>query len=238
MIGCHDGLKVGGNAESLGRMHLGLGGAGDLPGHPRRRGLRDLLRGGGRLMAGEAARGRHRVPRRSSTASARRSCTRTSTSTSIAARCSASSAAPAPASRCCCARSSGSTGRRRARSRSSASTFSTRCRAERKTVERRWGVMFQGGALFSALTVQQNVEVPMREHLTSSPRSREALAELKIVDGRAAAERLRRSSPPSSPAACRSAPASRARWRSTPRSSSSTSRPLASTRSAPRPSTS
>ena len=52
--------------------------------------------------------------------------------------------------------------------------------AERKTVERRWGVMFQGGALFSALSVKQNVEVPMREQLHLEPATREALAELKI----------------------------------------------------------
>ncbi|MFO1142899.1 MAG: ABC transporter ATP-binding protein [Amaricoccus sp.] len=53
--------------------------------------------------------------------------------------------------------------------------------AERKTVERRWGVMFQGGALFSALTVKQNVEVPMREQLHLATATREALAELKIA---------------------------------------------------------
>jgi phospholipid/cholesterol/gamma-HCH transport system ATP-binding protein len=29
--------------------------------------------------------------------------------------------------------------------------------------------MFQQGALFSGLTVKQNVEVPMREHLQFSP---------------------------------------------------------------------
>ena len=32
------------------------------------------------------------------------------------------------------------------------------------SVKRRYGVMFQRGALFSSLTVQQNVELPMREH--------------------------------------------------------------------------
>lgn len=32
-------------------------------------------------------------------------------------------------------------------------------------VEQRWGVMFQGGALFSAMTVAQNVMAPMREHM-------------------------------------------------------------------------
>lgn len=36
---------------------------------------------------------------------------------------------------------------------------------ERQMVEQRWGVLFQEGALFSGLTVAQNIEVPMREHL-------------------------------------------------------------------------
>jgi phospholipid/cholesterol/gamma-HCH transport system ATP-binding protein len=31
-------------------------------------------------------------------------------------------------------------------------------------LERRWGVLFQDGALFSSLTVAQNIEVPLREH--------------------------------------------------------------------------
>lgn len=47
-------------------------------------------------------------------------------------------------------------------------------------IERRIGVMFQQGALFSGLTVKQNVEVPMREHLRLSPRLAEELAMLKI----------------------------------------------------------
>jgi phospholipid/cholesterol/gamma-HCH transport system ATP-binding protein len=48
---------------------------------------------------------------------------------------------------------------------------------------RRWGVLFQQGALFSALTVRQNVEFPMREHLRLSERlMREvALAKLELV---------------------------------------------------------
>ena len=52
--------------------------------------------------------------------------------------------------------------------------------AERDAIERRWGVMFQGGALFSSLNVRQNVEAPMREQLHLQPSTREALAELKI----------------------------------------------------------
>ncbi len=35
---------------------------------------------------------------------------------------------------------------------------------EAKNVRRRWGVLFQGGALFSTLTVAENVEVPIREY--------------------------------------------------------------------------
>ena len=34
---------------------------------------------------------------------------------------------------------------------------------EARNVRRRWGVLFQGGALFSTLTVAENVEVPIRE---------------------------------------------------------------------------
>jgi phospholipid/cholesterol/gamma-HCH transport system ATP-binding protein len=35
---------------------------------------------------------------------------------------------------------------------------------------RRWGILFQQGALFSSLTVLQNVQFPMREYLKISPR--------------------------------------------------------------------
>lgn len=52
--------------------------------------------------------------------------------------------------------------------------------AERQTVERRWGVMFQDGALFSSLTVEGNVEAPMREQLDLDPEIRAALAGLKV----------------------------------------------------------
>lgn len=49
----------------------------------------------------------------------------------------------------------------------------------RAELERRWGVMFQDGALFSSLTVRENVEVPLR-HLDLDPATRAALAELKV----------------------------------------------------------
>jgi len=53
--------------------------------------------------------------------------------------------------------------------------------AERRRVGQRWGVLFQQGALFSGLTVKQNIEAPMREHLDISPRLRDELAMLKIA---------------------------------------------------------
>jgi phospholipid/cholesterol/gamma-HCH transport system ATP-binding protein len=49
-----------------------------------------------------------------------------------------------------------------------------------RALRRRWGVMFQDGALFSSLSVQQNVEVPMREQLKLSTETREALAAIKV----------------------------------------------------------
>jgi phospholipid/cholesterol/gamma-HCH transport system ATP-binding protein len=36
--------------------------------------------------------------------------------------------------------------------------------AQRRELEKRWGVLFQGGALFSSLTVAQNIEVPIKEY--------------------------------------------------------------------------
>jgi phospholipid/cholesterol/gamma-HCH transport system ATP-binding protein len=42
--------------------------------------------------------------------------------------------------------------------------------AERRGVERRWGILFQQGALFSSLTVRQNIQFPVREYLKLSQR--------------------------------------------------------------------
>lgn len=51
----------------------------------------------------------------------------------------------------------------------------------RRTLEQRWGVMFQDGALFSSLTVRENVEVPLRAIPGLDPAIRVALADLKIA---------------------------------------------------------
>jgi phospholipid/cholesterol/gamma-HCH transport system ATP-binding protein len=37
--------------------------------------------------------------------------------------------------------------------------------AARRAVERRWGILFQNGALFSSLTVRENLQFPIREYL-------------------------------------------------------------------------
>jgi phospholipid/cholesterol/gamma-HCH transport system ATP-binding protein len=56
--------------------------------------------------------------------------------------------------------------------------------ASRRTwtaIERRWGVLFQQGALFSNLTVKENVSAPMYEHTRLSRQEIGELADLKIA---------------------------------------------------------
>ena len=52
--------------------------------------------------------------------------------------------------------------------------------AERQTVERRWGVLFQQGALFSSLTVRENLQFPIRENLQLSQRLLDELVVAKL----------------------------------------------------------
>jgi phospholipid/cholesterol/gamma-HCH transport system ATP-binding protein len=54
---------------------------------------------------------------------------------------------------------------------------------ERRALERRWGILFQQGALFSSLTVRENIQFPMRENLDISQRLMDemALAKLEMV---------------------------------------------------------
>jgi phospholipid/cholesterol/gamma-HCH transport system ATP-binding protein len=53
-------------------------------------------------------------------------------------------------------------------------------RDERVKVERRWGVMFQDWALFSTMTVRENVMAPMVEHTKIPEALMRELADLKI----------------------------------------------------------
>jgi len=51
---------------------------------------------------------------------------------------------------------------------------------ERRAVEQRWGILFQHGALFSSLTVKQNIQVPLREHAHLSSKLLDEMAMLKL----------------------------------------------------------
>lgn len=53
--------------------------------------------------------------------------------------------------------------------------------SQRRAIDQRMGVMFQDGALFSSLTVRENVEVPMRTLPGLDPELRRDLADLKIA---------------------------------------------------------
>ena len=50
----------------------------------------------------------------------------------------------------------------------------------RQALEQRWGILFQDGALFSALTVAENVQVAYREHLHMPEEMMDELAALKV----------------------------------------------------------
>lgn len=53
--------------------------------------------------------------------------------------------------------------------------------SEMEALRRRYGVMFQDGALFSSLTVRENVEVPLNAISDLDPEERRKLADLKIA---------------------------------------------------------
>jgi phospholipid/cholesterol/gamma-HCH transport system ATP-binding protein len=66
---------------------------------------------------------------------------------------------------------------------------------DRRAVERRWGVLFQQGALFSALTGLENVAFPMREYLGVSEKLRREVATAKLeMVGLSAADGAKRPS--------------------------------------------
>src|SRR5262249_6648590 len=52
---------------------------------------------------------------------------------------------------------------------------------QRRAVERRWGILFQQGALFSSLTVRQNIQFPVREYLHVSQKLLDEIMVAKLV---------------------------------------------------------
>ena len=53
--------------------------------------------------------------------------------------------------------------------------------AQAARLRRRWAMMFQGGALFSGLSVAENVALPLREHTDLAPQDILELAHIKIA---------------------------------------------------------
>ena len=51
---------------------------------------------------------------------------------------------------------------------------------DQREIEKRWGVLFQNGALFSSLTVAQNIEVPLKEYYAMPLRLMDEIAAFKI----------------------------------------------------------
>ncbi|WP_417491272.1 ABC transporter ATP-binding protein [Maricaulis sp.] len=58
--------------------------------------------------------------------------------------------------------------------------FSGMKEGERREIESRWGVLFQNGALFTSLTVLENVMAPLREHVDMSIPLMEEIAGMKL----------------------------------------------------------
>jgi len=58
--------------------------------------------------------------------------------------------------------------------------ITTLSRQELRAAKARYGVTFQHGALFSALTVRENIQLPMVEHLKLSRKAMDELALLKL----------------------------------------------------------
>ena len=52
--------------------------------------------------------------------------------------------------------------------------------SDARALERRWGILFHQGALFSSLTVRENIQFPMRENLQLSQELRDELANAKL----------------------------------------------------------
>jgi phospholipid/cholesterol/gamma-HCH transport system ATP-binding protein len=53
--------------------------------------------------------------------------------------------------------------------------------AARIRLQSRWGVLFQDGALFSSMTVSENIQVPLKEHTTLDPFTIAEVARIKIA---------------------------------------------------------
>ncbi|AUN32471.1 ABC transporter ATP-binding protein [Niveispirillum cyanobacteriorum] len=53
--------------------------------------------------------------------------------------------------------------------------------SERLSLQARWGMLFQDGALFSSLTVLENIKVPLKEHTRLPPDLIDEIARVKVA---------------------------------------------------------
>lgn len=53
-------------------------------------------------------------------------------------------------------------------------------RKESNAIRHQWGVLFQDGALFSSMSVGENIQFPLREFTDLKPKARESIARLKL----------------------------------------------------------
>ncbi len=60
-------------------------------------------------------------------------------------------------------------------------SFSDAHARRRRNLLKTFGVLYQGGALWTSLTLRQNVELPLEEYTTLSRREREEIATLKLA---------------------------------------------------------
>jgi phospholipid/cholesterol/gamma-HCH transport system ATP-binding protein len=60
-------------------------------------------------------------------------------------------------------------------------SFTERSSQRRRELLKTFGVLYQGGALWTSLTLRQNVELPLEEYTTLSRREREEIATLKLA---------------------------------------------------------
>ncbi len=100
--------------------------------------------------------------------------------------------------------------------------------AERQRILRRFGVLYQNGALWSSMTLAENVGLPLAQFTDLTPEEIREVAALKLA--LVGLKGFEDHYPAEISAACKNAPASHARSRSTPMCCSLTNRPPVSTR--------
>ena len=184
LVACVEGLQVQGSAELLGSQDDRIGGQVDFPRYRGRRRVCRLLRLDRNLA--DANGQTDSMSSRCATwswSSSRIACSMASMSSSIVARSSVSSAPRARENRhwralsLACCRSA------RGLIEVLGVDIDKANQEQKRAIDRRWGILFQQGALFSSLSVGKNVEFPIHEYLRLSEKltTEMAIAKLEMV---------------------------------------------------------